>query len=104
MWVDSKVEEIRGVGIIVPTLDLVMTVWVLTLRPLVPWKKYYEEYGLKIGKDEAYETLGGFIIEHTENIPEQGELLYIANFQIKILKVSSSKIESVHFKVLNKEE
>lgn len=63
-----------------------------------------EEYGLKIGKDEAYETLGGFIIEHTENIPEQGEVLLIENFQIKILKVSSSKIETVHFTILDKEE
>jgi len=63
-----------------------------------------EEYGLKIPKDEAYETLGGFIIEHTENIPEQGELLLIENFQFKILKVSSSKIESVYFKILDNED
>ncbi|WP_431165036.1 hemolysin family protein [Tenacibaculum halocynthiae] len=63
-----------------------------------------EEYNLDIPKEEAYETLGGFIINHTENIPEQDEVLHIGKFQIKILKVSTSKIDVIHFKVLEKEE
>ena len=63
-----------------------------------------EEYTLDIPKEEAYETLGGFIINHTENIPEQNELLEIENFQIKILTVSSSKIDSVYIKILDKED
>ncbi len=63
-----------------------------------------EEYDLDIPKEEAYETLGGFIINHTENIPDQDEILEIFNFKIKILKVSSSKIEEVNFKVLDKAE
>ncbi|MDG1040450.1 MAG: hemolysin family protein [Polaribacter sp.] len=58
-----------------------------------------EEYGLSIPKEEAYETLGGFIIEHTENIPEENEEIKIADFTIKILKVSSSKIEEIHFQI-----
>lgn len=60
-----------------------------------------EEYDLNIPKEEAYETLGGFIINYTENIPDQDEVLRIFNFKIKILKVSSSKIEEVNFKVLD---
>lgn len=63
-----------------------------------------EEYGLNIPKEEAYETLGGFIIEHTENIPEENEEIRIANFVIKILKVSSSKIEEIHFQIGNTED
>ena len=63
-----------------------------------------EEYGLNIPKEEAYETLGGFIIEHTENIPEENEEIKIADFVIKILKVSSSKIEEIHFQIDNKED
>lgn len=59
-----------------------------------------EEYDLDIPKEEAYETLGGFIINHTENIPSQNEIIEIFNFKIKILKVSSSKIVEVNFKVL----
>lgn len=63
-----------------------------------------EEYNLGIPKAEAYETLGGFIIDHLENIPEKDELVIIDTFQIKILNVSSSKIELVHFKILQNED
>lgn len=63
-----------------------------------------EEYGLEIPKEEAYETLGGFIINSTENIPEQDEELTIDTFFIKILKVSSSKIDTIYLKKVEKEE
>ncbi len=63
-----------------------------------------EEYNLEIPKEEAYETLGGFIIYHTENIPEQDQVLEIEKFQIKILKVSATKIDDVYFTILDKEE
>ena len=63
-----------------------------------------EEYDLNIPKEEGYETLGGFIINHTENIPVVGESLKIDNFEIEITKVSSSKIEEIHFLKLLKEE
>ncbi|MDG2193968.1 MAG: hemolysin family protein [Polaribacter sp.] len=62
-----------------------------------------DEYNLNIPKEEAYETLGGFIINYTENIPELGAELQIENFLIKILKVSSSKIEEIHFKQIERE-
>ena len=42
-----------------------------------------EEYDLNIPKSEAYETLGGFIIEHTENIPEEKELIDIEILKLK---------------------
>ena len=41
-----------------------------------------EEYNINIPKEEAYETLGGFIINQTENIPQKGEELYILNYQV----------------------
>lgn len=63
-----------------------------------------EIYDLNIPKEEAYETLGGFIINSTENIPEQNEIVEIENFEIEILKVSSSKIEEISLKLLDKEE
>jgi CBS domain containing-hemolysin-like protein len=62
-----------------------------------------EEYNLNIPKEEAYETLGGFVINHTESIPEQGEEIEIDNFKIKISKVSSTKIDSIHLEVLQQE-
>jgi CBS domain containing-hemolysin-like protein len=63
-----------------------------------------EEYDLNIPKEEAYETLGGFIIDYTESIPKQNEVLQIDKFQIKILKVSATKIDELYFKVIGKEE
>lgn len=63
-----------------------------------------ETYDLEIPKEEAYETLGGFIINHTENIPEQDKELEILNYQIKILKVSSAKIDDIYLKVLKNKE
>ena len=63
-----------------------------------------ETYDLEIPKEEAYETLGGFIINHTENIPKQDEELKILNYQIKILGVSSVKIDDIYLKVLENRE
>jgi len=63
-----------------------------------------ETYNIEIPKEEAYETLGGFIINHIENIPDKGEELIILNYKINILKVSSSRIEELSFKVLSSQE
>lgn len=63
-----------------------------------------EEYGLNIPKSEAYETLGGFIIQYTENIPEENEVLDIAGFKIRILKTSTAKIDDVSLKITQSED
>jgi putative hemolysin len=63
-----------------------------------------EEYNLSIPKSEAYETLGGFIIEHTENIPEENEVVDIEGFKIRILNTSGAKIDVVCLKVLDPED
>lgn len=62
-----------------------------------------EEYSVNIPKSEAYETLGGFIIEYTESIPKENELVNIEGFEIKILKMSSAKIEEVYLKVIHED-
>lgn len=63
-----------------------------------------EEYNLEIPKSEAYETLGGFIIEHTENIPQEKEIIKIEDFQIKILKMSGAKIDEVCLELKDEED
>ncbi len=63
-----------------------------------------ETYNLTLPEDDAYETIGGLIVNATENIPQQREIIEIENFQFTILEVSSSKIEKVYLKVLFKEE
>ena len=63
-----------------------------------------ETYDLDIPKEEGYETLGGFILNHTETIPSQNDVLKIKNFEIEILNVSATKIEDVCFKIHPKAE
>ncbi|MDN3641228.1 hemolysin family protein [Lutimonas halocynthiae] len=62
-----------------------------------------EVYDLELTKDSNYETLGGLIVNHTENIPSTGEIIQIDNYQFTILKESASKIEEVYLKVLFKD-
>ncbi len=58
-----------------------------------------EKYQLNIPHGD-YETLAGYIVANHENIPEQDEHLNIDNFEIDILMVSETKIETVKMKVL----
>ena len=62
-----------------------------------------ETYNLNLKEDSAYETLGGLIMDHTENIPSAGEVIQIGHFQFTILKESTSKIEEVYLKLLSKD-
>jgi len=62
-----------------------------------------ETYDLNLTKDSNYETLGGLIVHHTENIPASGEVIEFDNYQFTILKESASKIEEVYLKVLFKD-
>jgi len=61
-----------------------------------------ETYDLNIEENEAYETLGGFIVYHNEDIPKEDEIIEINNLYFKMLKVDSSKIMEVYVKVLDK--
>lgn len=62
-----------------------------------------ETYHLNIEENEAYETLGGFIVYHNEDIPKENEIIEINNLYFKMLKVDSSKILEVYLKVLENE-
>ena len=61
-----------------------------------------KKYGLNIPEHEEFETLGGFIFHHHENIPEPNEEVIIPPFTIITLKVKHNRIEQVRLKV-NKE-
>ena len=58
-----------------------------------------ENYKIEIPEGENYETLSGFIVNHTEEIPQQGEVIKIEDFEIKILETSNTKIELVELKI-----
>jgi CBS domain containing-hemolysin-like protein len=57
-----------------------------------------DTYNLEIPKDEGYETLGGFVLEHTESIPEKEDIVAIGNFEIQVVKVHGAKIVEVTLK------
>lgn len=57
-----------------------------------------DAYKLNLSENENYETLGGMIVNFTEEIPEQGETVDIENFSFHILEVSNTKIELVEVK------
>jgi len=63
-----------------------------------------ETYNLDLEENEAYETLGGFIVYHNEDIPKQDEVIEIDDVHFKMLKVDTSKIMEVYLKVLDKPE
>ena len=58
-----------------------------------------EEYDLDIPEGDNYETLGGYIVNHTEEIPQQDGVVDIDDFTFYIKEVSNTKIELVEVKV-----
>lgn len=58
-----------------------------------------ETYNLNIPEGE-YDTLGGFIISHHEDIPETGETLTIGDFEITVLKKEGARLYAVRIKVI----
>ncbi|MDC1470099.1 hemolysin family protein [Flavobacteriaceae bacterium] len=58
-----------------------------------------ETYKLQLPESENYETLGGFIVNYTEEIPEQNQEIRINEFHVTIKEVSNTKIELVTLKI-----
>lgn len=59
-----------------------------------------ETYKINLPESENYETLGGLIVNHAEEIPPKDEVVKIENFQFTIIEVSNTKIDLVKLKVL----
>ena len=62
-----------------------------------------ETYKTNLPESENYETLGGLIVNHTEEIPAQNDIVQIETFQFTILEVSNTKIDMVELKVLEED-
>ncbi|UZO81446.1 hemolysin family protein [Aquimarina sp. ERC-38] len=62
-----------------------------------------EEYKLNLQESDHYETLGGYIVHHTQEIPQKGEVVIIDQFEITILETSASKLEIVELSVRPRE-
>ena len=62
-----------------------------------------ETYKLEIPEGENYETLGGFITNHTEEIPDPMEEVRINNYHFTILEATNTKIELVELQLKGKD-
>ena len=62
-----------------------------------------ETYKINLPENENYETLGGLIVNHTEEIPQQNDTVEIEHFQFNILEVSNTKIDMVQLNLLEEE-
>ena len=61
-----------------------------------------ETYRLNIPESDSYETLGGFIVDFSKEIPQKGTQFTIGNFQFIIEEATNKKIELVKMTVLDK--
>lgn len=62
-----------------------------------------ETYKLDLPENEQYETLGGLIVDHTEEIPDQKERVRIDRFLFTILEVSNTKIDLVKLEIIKED-
>ncbi len=74
-------------------LKLGSGVYVLSARLEVDYLN--DKYKFDLIENDQYETLGGYIVHHTENIPSKGEVVKIGDYDFEIQKVTASKIELV---------
>lgn len=58
-----------------------------------------ETYKLNLPEDDAYETLGGLIVNKTQGIPQLNEKVKIDQFNFTILEASSTKINTVELEL-----
>ena len=58
-----------------------------------------ETYKLKIPEGDSYGTLGGFIVDHTKEIPQKGDVISIGIYNFIIEEATNKKIELVKMTV-----
>jgi putative hemolysin len=63
-----------------------------------------QTYGLTIPESDEYDTLAGFILHTTGDMPGQGEVLEIPPFRITVAQVAHSRIDIVRLEVLDAEK
>ncbi len=59
-----------------------------------------EKYDLQIEESDDFDTIAGYVIYHHEGIPTAGESLKIGEFEFKILRTTSSRIELMRVKII----
>ncbi len=63
-----------------------------------------ETYRLAIPLSDEYDTLAGFIMHSTGDVPEQGDVLEIPPYKITVVQVAHSRIDLVRLEVIDPEK
>jgi CBS domain containing-hemolysin-like protein len=58
-----------------------------------------EKYHIRLPEEDDYETLAGMILYYHGSIPVANEIIRIRNLVIKVLKVSTTRLELISLKV-----
>jgi putative hemolysin len=72
--------------------------WLLSARHEVEYLN--EKLGINLPTNGAYETIGGLILDNVAEIPDEGKVVEIENYHIKILKVETNRIDLIELKLL----
>ena len=58
-------------------------------------------YGLGLDESSEYETLGGLVLHYLESIPEEGTILELEKYSMRIEAVTDRRIEVIRLKILS---
>ena len=61
-----------------------------------------KKYALNLPESDEYETIGGLILHHLEEIPKQNDVIVLEEFQFTIIKVNDTAIQEVELKVFTR--
>lgn len=64
-------------------------------------EKVNEMFELELPESEDYLTVGGLILHTYQSFPKLNETISVGNFQFKIIKITTTKIELVRLKVVD---
>jgi len=60
-----------------------------------------ENFDIEFPDDRDYDTLAGFILDEIGDIPQEGEKVVLNDYQFKVLKVASNRIDKIEVQSLN---
>jgi len=61
-----------------------------------------KKYELNLPESDHYETIAGLILSQMEEIPKQGDVITLEEFQFTIIKVNNTAIQEVQLEVLSR--
>lgn len=67
--------------------------WLFSARQEISYLN--TQYNLQIPESEEYETLAGYILYNSEDLPQTGDTFHLNNLSFKIIRASSNKISLI---------